>query len=162
MAIMRMVLHEPDVRSAIVGVPLYLHTMISYSAVFLLKAHQKWKAFQLGTDSTLICELVGKAIELLSQARASERHLVYQISNGLRKMLDRFIEWEIQDSQALATAMGPQENAQQTQMNPDYQVANSMYETSRDYSTAGFYTEPLELYDFPIGFFDVFSSYLPD
>lgn len=162
MAIMRMVLLEPDVRSAIVGVPLYLHTMISYSAVFLLKVHQKWKAFELGTDSASICELVGKIIELLGQARAGERHLVYQISNGLRKMLDRFIEWEIQDSQALATTMEPQDNTQHSQMSPDYQAPNSMYDPNRDYPPTGFYAQPLGLYDFPIGFFDVFSSYLPD
>jgi hypothetical protein len=164
-AILRLVLDAPSVRNALVGIPLYLHTMISYSSVFLMKVHQNWNPHQLGTDSTAICNLVSQIIELLNQGRASDRHITYHIASGLRKMLERFKEWEAHNSQALAKAVPTPNEAQDPESMGVYAANNGIYEMGRDYTPQpqpGFYQQPLELYDFPIGFFDVYSSYLPE
>ncbi len=164
-AILKMVLDEPDVRNALVGVPLYLHTMISYAAVFLIKVHQKWKAFQLGTDSLLIRGLVGQVIDVLNQGRASERHITYHIASGLRKILDRFTEWELHEPQALMKDTQAPGDLPPVAAAGAFPPSNGSYDLNRNYPPPdhGFYgQQPMELYDFPIGFFDVFSSYMPD
>lgn len=89
MSILQLVIDEPDIRDALIGVPLYLHTMITYAAVFLLKIQQHWKAARLSTDGALIGENVGKVIEYFNKEGASERHLSYHIAQGLTKMLGR-------------------------------------------------------------------------
>lgn len=88
-SILRMSLDDPDVRNSVVGVPIYLHTMIAYSSVFLLKARQKSETYNLAADPQLILDLVTRIIELLFDARAGERHLSGHIATGLKKMLDR-------------------------------------------------------------------------
>ncbi|KAL3417232.1 major facilitator superfamily transporter [Phlyctema vagabunda] len=106
MSILQVVLDQPDIRKSVVGVPLYLHTMITYSAVFLIKVRQKWRAHKLGTDPTLIRDLVTRIVALLGDAKASERHLTCHIAVGLRKMLDQFIAWESHEAQAMTTTTG--------------------------------------------------------
>jgi len=89
-----MVLEEPDMRRAVVGVPLYLHTMITMAAVFLLKVQLQWRASQLNIDPVVILNLVERIVRLFNGAEASERHLVYHIARGLSKMLDKFRQRE--------------------------------------------------------------------
>lgn len=105
------VLDEPDIQRALVGVPLYLHSMITFAAVFLLKiaakgcssATQSGQSQQnsiasagLHIDVSYVRSLVGRIIELMVSCskRASERHLSHHISRGLRKMLTGLEEWE--------------------------------------------------------------------
>jgi len=93
-AILQMALNDSDVRNSLVGVPIYLHTMIAYSAVFLLKARQRSDTYQLTADPILILDLVNRIINLLLDARAGERHLSGHIATGLKKMMDRMISRE--------------------------------------------------------------------
>jgi hypothetical protein len=88
-AILQQVVSHPDIKTGLVGVPLYLHTMITYAAAFLLKVDQKWKMLRLGTDSDLIRDLVEQVVEIFSNIKACERHLAYHIADGLGKMLKR-------------------------------------------------------------------------
>ncbi|KAL3454053.1 hypothetical protein BJX65DRAFT_262734 [Aspergillus insuetus] len=105
------VLDEPDIQRALVGVPLYLHSMITFAAVFLLKIAAKGcsSAFSgsqnqqnsiasagLHIDVSYVRALVGRIVELMVSCskRASERHLSYHISRGLKKMLTGLEEWE--------------------------------------------------------------------
>lgn len=159
--ILRMVLEEPDIRNGLVGVPLYLHTMVTFGATFLLKVHQKWKRHQLGIDLGNIQNLVERVIDLLRQAKASERHLTYHIANGLGKMLDKFMAWEKHNiAQSNSQLQIPQ------QLDPTAGApAFTPVAYDLNYANMGLYNDVTQLYDstyFPEGFFDVLSSAMPE
>lgn len=110
-ATLETVLEEPDIQRALIGVPLYLHSMITFAAVFLLKIaakgcstgipgnqgqHNSIASAGLNIDRTFVRNLVGQIVELMVSCskRASERHLSHHIARGLRKMLAGLEEWE--------------------------------------------------------------------
>lgn len=95
MACLNMVLEEPDIRDAIVGVPIFTHTMVTFSAVFLLKVAVNWNSAYLSLDGRQVRHLVERVIELLSCVSAGEKHLTRHIARGLGKMLERFDTWEM-------------------------------------------------------------------
>jgi hypothetical protein len=80
------VLEDPSMRASIVGIPLYLHTMITYASVFLLKVQMRWKTAQLNIESQLALSLIDRAAQLLAQSGASEKHLAHHIARGLSSM----------------------------------------------------------------------------
>jgi hypothetical protein len=88
-ATLTMVLDELDIRDAIVGMPLFTHTMLAFSAVFLLKVAWKWNAALLNIDARQVHELVQSIIDFMSNSTANERHLTFHIAAGLRKMLEK-------------------------------------------------------------------------
>ncbi|RAL06373.1 uncharacterized protein BO80DRAFT_371169 [Aspergillus ibericus CBS 121593] len=109
------VLDEPDIQRALVGVPLYLHSMITFAAVFLLKIAAKGcsstipsnqgqqnsiSSAGLHIDVAYVRELVGRIVEMMVSCskRASEHHLSHHIARGLRKMLTGLEEWEKRNS----------------------------------------------------------------
>ncbi|RJE22221.1 Transcription factor [Aspergillus sclerotialis] len=111
MATLKVLLDEPDIQRALIGVPLYLHSMITFAAVFLLKIAAKGcssdilgnqgqqnsiASARLHIDIAYIRDLVGQTVELMVSCskRASERHLSHHIARGLRKMLSGFEDWE--------------------------------------------------------------------
>ena len=94
MACLNMVLEEPDIRDAIVGVPIFTHTMVTFSAVFLLKVAVNWNSAYLSIDGRQVRRLVERVIELLNCVSAGDRHLTRHIARGLGKMLDRFDSWD--------------------------------------------------------------------
>ncbi|PWY80331.1 fungal-specific transcription factor [Aspergillus sclerotioniger CBS 115572] len=94
MACLNMVLEEPDIRDAIVGVPIFTHTMVTFSAVFLLKVAVNWNSAYLSLDGRQVRRLVERVIELLNCVSAGERHLTRHIARGLGKMLERFDSWD--------------------------------------------------------------------
>lgn len=89
MSTLDFILHEPDIRSSIVGVPLYTHTMVAFCAVFLLKVAWKWNSPSLNIDKRQVRDLVLSVIEVMSSVAASKKHLAYHIASGLSKMLER-------------------------------------------------------------------------
>ncbi|PYH63860.1 Zn(II)2Cys6 transcription factor [Aspergillus vadensis CBS 113365] len=108
---LRVVLDEPDIQRALVGVPLYLHSMITFAAVFLLKIAAKGcsssipnnqgqqnsiSSAGLHIDVAYVRELVGRIVNMMVSCskRASEHHLSHHIARGLRKMLTGLEEWE--------------------------------------------------------------------
>lgn len=94
MACLNMVLEEQDIRDAIVGVPIFTHTMVTFSAVFLLKVAVNWNSAYLSLDGRQVRVLVEQVIDLLNCVSAGERHLTRHIARGLGKMLERFDSWE--------------------------------------------------------------------
>ena len=111
MATLQVVLDEPDIQRALIGVPLYLHSMITFAAVFLLKIAAKGCSSDilgnqgqqnsiasagLHIDIAHVRDLVGQTVELMVSCskRASEHHLSHHIARGLRKMLSGFEDWE--------------------------------------------------------------------
>lgn len=123
-ATLQVVLDERDIQRALVGVPLYLHSMITFAAVFLLKiaakacssgANQQNNSIAsagLLVDIGYVRILVGRIVELMVSCsqRASERHLSHHIARGLRKMLTGLEEWEKRNG--AQPSMGP--NTQET------------------------------------------------
>lgn len=111
-ATLQVCLDERDIQLALVGVPLYLHSMITFAAVFLLKiaakicsngaipgSHGKRTSIAsagLDVDVSYVRVLVGRIVDLMVSCsqRASERHLSHHIARGLRKMLTGLEEWE--------------------------------------------------------------------
>lgn len=110
------VLDEPDIQKSLVGVPLFLHSMITFAAVFLLKiavkvhpscltapGHQLNSIASAGLriDAPYVLSIVEKIVDLmvLISEQASERHVSHHIARGLRKMLDGFREWEKRNPQ---------------------------------------------------------------
>lgn len=94
LATLSFILEDPSIRTSIIGVPLYLHTMITCATVFLLKMHTRWKGARLNTDLPLALSLIERVIDMLAMAKASERHLTYYIARGLSKMLHKFKRME--------------------------------------------------------------------
>ncbi|KAL5346935.1 hypothetical protein ACLOAV_008078 [Pseudogymnoascus australis] len=162
-AILQTVLDEPSIRNSVVGVPIYLHTMIAYSAVFLLKVQQKWKAYNLSADATLIRDLVMRVIQLLLDARAGERHLSSHIATGLSKMLDRFTSWEAGEK-SRNPLVDSGRISQDGPTNPPGHIWEPNYAIS-DTGILRMFDSSVPFYDehyFPLGFFDVMSAGQPD
>lgn len=157
-ALLHIVLEQVDIRNSIVGVPLYLHTMITFASTWLLKMHQLWGCASLPSDSSSVQRLVLEIINILQSARASQRHLAFHIAEGLRRMLDRFIAWEKRSIPPQAAAQVGVANVPQpyVPLGISYDMNYGMYSTSPG--------NPMQLWDpdyFPVGFFDVLSSAMP-
>jgi hypothetical protein len=111
-ATLQVVLDERDIQRALVGVPLYLHSMITFAAVFLLKIAAKVcsngnipgsqgqqnsiASAGLMVDVSYVRALVERTVEMMVSVsqRASERHMSHHIARGLHKMLTGLEEWE--------------------------------------------------------------------
>lgn len=108
---LKTVLDDSYMRNSLIGVPLYLHSMITFAAVFLLKiavkghashvssgkdAHNSIASADLSISTLQVRELVGQTVEMLMSCRerASRRHLSHHIARGLSKMLVGIDEWE--------------------------------------------------------------------
>ncbi|CAJ2508304.1 Uu.00g094900.m01.CDS01 [Anthostomella pinea] len=88
-SILTFVLEEEDMRRALVGTPLYVHTMIAFASVFLMKVATKWNRIMgLNVESNYVSHLLERMIVLLKSSVTSERHLLYHIASGLEKMLE--------------------------------------------------------------------------
>lgn len=106
MACLNMVLEEQDIRDAIVGVPIFTHTMVTFSAVFLLKVAVTWNSAYLSIDGRQVRRIVERVIELMNCVSAGDKHLTRHIARGLTKMLDRFDSWEVAYQSAGAVPNG--------------------------------------------------------
>lgn len=112
---LNVVLDEPDIQRSLVGVPLYLHSMITFAAVFLLKIAvkgcsasipgypgQKNSIASAGLliDVPYVESLVERTVNMMISCseRASERHVSHHIARGLGKMLSGFREWDKRDA----------------------------------------------------------------
>lgn len=158
MALLTTIIEEPDIRGAIVGVPIYFHTMLTYSCVFLLKMQQRWKTYRLGIDPEQFREIMGKAICLMDGAQAGARHLAPHIAAGLTKMMDRHTAWEDRaNSKPVVNEVKPLGH------NLVANAQNIMVQTSDagmnlGYEAFDMYDNPLQLFEdqcFPTGFFNV-------
>lgn len=112
---LRVVLDEPDIQKSLVGVPLFLHSMITFASVFLLKIAVKVHpncvtapgnlpnsiaSAGLHIDVPYVLNTVERIVDLMVSIseQASERHVSHHIARGLGKMLDGFREWERRNS----------------------------------------------------------------
>ncbi len=87
-SILTFVLEEEDMRKALVGTPLYVHTMIAFASVFLMKVATKWNRIMgLNVEPNYVSHLLERMIVLLKRSVTSDRHLLHHIAFGLEKML---------------------------------------------------------------------------
>lgn len=89
-SILTLLLDEDDMRKALVGTPLYVHTMIAFASVFLVNATTKWdRLIGLNIEPTLVTRLLEGMVVVLKSAATSDRHMLKHIAVGLEKMLGR-------------------------------------------------------------------------
>ncbi|KAK1851220.1 C6 transcription factor [Colletotrichum chrysophilum] len=89
-SILTLVQEEEDLRRALVGTPLYVHTMITFASVFLMKVAAKWGSIMgLNIDYANVSRLLDKMVTVLKEAVTSEKHMLKHIGQGLEKMLQR-------------------------------------------------------------------------
>lgn len=87
-SVLTFVLEEDDMRRALVGTPLYVHTMIAFASVFLMKVATKWnRVMGLNVEEGYVTRLLGRMIGVLKSAITSDRHVLKHIAAGLEKML---------------------------------------------------------------------------
>lgn len=94
MSVLTFVLQEADMRRALVGTPLYVHTMIAFASVFLLNvATIKSQGAPLGhhfnIDPQLTWHNVEAMVELLRSMVVGDRHLIQHVAAGLDTMLQK-------------------------------------------------------------------------
>lgn len=160
-SILEMVLDETDVRNSVVGVPIYLHTMISYSSVFLLKVRQRCKAFKLDINSDSIRDLVKRTISLMNESRASKRHLSHHIASGLKHMLDRFTMWEASTQRPASSGQRLSNATESDNKGIHTYIDGIEHSLPGGYEDFGLYDSSVPFFDgqyFPTGFFDIWSS----
>lgn len=78
-------LTDDDVRSALVGIPHYIHSMIAFACVFLLKIAAQHSGQYI--DDTSVIDLVTRAVRQFRSTPVGKWHLVQLMAGGLEKML---------------------------------------------------------------------------
>jgi hypothetical protein len=89
-SILGILLDEEDMRKALVGMPLYVHTMVAFASVFLMKAATRWdRLMGLNIEYAFVERLLERIVVLLKGAVTSDRHMIKLIAQGLHEMLGR-------------------------------------------------------------------------
>ncbi|KAF6817215.1 fungal specific transcription factor [Colletotrichum musicola] len=91
-AALELILTDPDMRRAVVGVPLYLLTTIAYAAMFLMKVYMQWKPAKVEIHYEDVVSLIERVVSLLAETRRCTHHVAHYIGHGLGNMLVRFKE----------------------------------------------------------------------
>lgn len=111
------IVEDPSIRNSILGVPLYLHTMITYASVFLLKVHLRWRTARLNLDLPMFVTVIERVASILGSVSGSERHLSFHIAKGLTGMVAKVQRLE-------RTAVDHQPGANDINGNPLFDAAN--------------------------------------
>ena len=87
-AILQQFLDEPHHREEIIGMPLYLHSMIAFAVVFLMKLSNRWHSIGISIDaSQRTIPLLENVIKMLHDCKAGANHMVYAMGKGFDRML---------------------------------------------------------------------------
>jgi len=152
------VLEDPSIRASIVGVPLYLHTMITYASVFLLKVHMRWKAARLNIDTALALSLIDRSAQLLAQSGASEKHLAHHIARGLTSMTTKAKKMRKVDT------IRPQTTTTMDLSTPTFDTSAQEDWSGVESGSDGMFGDVYGQFDqeyFPPVFFDLVTSQMP-
>ncbi|KAJ9618823.1 hypothetical protein H2204_012899 [Knufia peltigerae] len=86
--ILIIVLDEPSIRDSMVGVPLYLHTVIAFAVVFLIKMSSRWAGIGVTIDPEQKTKpLIEAVIDLFRSCRAGKDHILYAMADGFERLL---------------------------------------------------------------------------
>jgi hypothetical protein len=83
-SIVEMLLNDSVVRDSLVGVPHYIHSMIAFACVFLLKVAAQHSGMY--TDDATVLDLTTKAAQQFRSTAVGKHHLVHLMVDGLEKM----------------------------------------------------------------------------
>jgi len=104
-AILQHFLDEPSYRSEIVGMPLYLHSMIAFAVVFLVKTSYRWHVIGVTIDpTTKTIPLVEDIIKLLRSCKAGADHMVFSMAKGFARMLQHLRRQHARDNTAMGSS----------------------------------------------------------
>lgn len=79
---------KPEYRAGIVGMPLYLHSMIAFAVVFLMKMSRHWHIIGITIDPAQQTRpLIDDIVNLLRGCKAGANHVVFSMANGFDRML---------------------------------------------------------------------------
>ena len=135
-SILTFVLEEDDMRRALVGTPLYVHTMIAFASVFLMKVATQWnRVMGLNIEEDYVSRLLGRMIDVLKSAVTSDRHVLRHIAAGLEKMLTKMDE-----SRARRSA-GSEESSGTSEKSNSADAANGVSGHGRDYEGGPYYRD---------------------
>ncbi|KIW56571.1 hypothetical protein PV05_05223 [Exophiala xenobiotica] len=82
------VLDEPSIRDSMVGVPLYLHTVIAFAVVFLIKMSSRWAGIGVSINPEQKTKpLIEAVISLFRSCRAGKNHILYAMADGFERLL---------------------------------------------------------------------------
>lgn len=118
--ILEFVLGEPDLRRSLVGVPLYLHAMIAFAVVFLIKMSAIWESIGVSIDpQTRTRPLLEGIITTMQECKAGAHHILYKMATGFERMLRRSSEPAKDDDHARpAPAIAPLSQHHHPNSNP--------------------------------------------
>lgn len=109
-SILTFVLEEEDMRRALVGTPLYVHTMIAFASAFLMKGTTMWsRVMGLNLEAGYVTNLLQRVVSLLKTSVTSDRHVLHHIAFGLEKMLAK-----LGTTSGAAIAQGSRQSAPST------------------------------------------------
>jgi len=78
------VLTDNDIRESLVGIPHYLHSMIAFACVFLLKISSQYSGQYI--EDAFVQDLTMKAVHQFRSAVVGKWHLVHLMADGLEKL----------------------------------------------------------------------------
>ncbi|KAJ4366106.1 hypothetical protein N0V83_007741 [Neocucurbitaria cava] len=84
-SIIELVLVDSDIRDGLVGIPHYIHSMIAFACVFLLKVSTQYPAQYV--DDSVIYNLTTRAVQQFRATPVGKWHLVHMMAEGLEKMI---------------------------------------------------------------------------
>lgn len=88
--ILQIVLERPEIKESLVGVPLYLHTMIAFAVVFLIKMSPRWHLIGVNIDvETRTRPLIQAIIAAMRDSKAGANHILYSMATGFERLLRR-------------------------------------------------------------------------
>ncbi|KAI8933494.1 hypothetical protein NX059_009232 [Plenodomus lindquistii] len=111
------VLNDPHVRNALAGIPHYIHSMIAFACVFLLKVAKQYSGRYV--EDAVVFDLTTRAVEQFRATPVGKWHLAHMIAEGLEKMIN----------QAMMTPESLQLSDRQDNVvrnDPSHQCADSM------------------------------------
>jgi hypothetical protein len=83
-AIVEMLLSDPDVRESLVGIPHYIHSMIAFACVFLLKVATQHSGQYI--EDGFVLDLTARVVQQLRSTSSGKYHLTHLMADGLEKM----------------------------------------------------------------------------
>lgn len=84
-AIIEMVLTDDNIREGLVGIPHYIHSMIAFACVFLLKTATQYAGKFI--EDSVVLDLTTKAVQQFRATPVGKWHLIHLMAEGLERML---------------------------------------------------------------------------
>lgn len=87
-SILQHFIDDRNPQEKIMGMPLYLHSMIAFAVVFLMKLCNRWHLINITIDPVERTKpLVEGTIMLLRECKVGAKHIIHSMANGFGRML---------------------------------------------------------------------------